>query len=71
MRKISIYLIFLLSITHFVSAQKRSNGRFGHDLPGVFYITLSGVGPAYLFGDVGGQGIKSKSCGDKNLSIYF
>lgn len=55
MRKISIYLIFLLSISNFLSAQKRSNGRFGHDLPGVFSIMLSGVGPAYLFGDVGGK----------------
>ena len=55
MRRISIYIIFLIFITHFVSGQKRSNGRFGRDLPGVFSIMLSGVGPAYLFGDVGGQ----------------
>lgn len=57
MKKTGIYLtiiiIFTLS-TWDVYSQKR-NGRYGHDLPGVFSIMLSGVGPAYLFGDVGGK----------------
>ena len=55
MRKISLSLIFLLLISNFIAAQKRSLGQFTHDIPGIFSVMLSGVGPAYLFGDVGGR----------------
>jgi hypothetical protein len=55
MKKISLSLIFLLLISNFIAAQKRSLGQFTHDIPGIFSVMLSGVGPAYLFGDVGGR----------------
>jgi len=55
MKKISLFLIFLFTINHFIASQQRTTGRFIHELPGVFSVMLSGVGPAYLFGDVGGK----------------
>jgi hypothetical protein len=48
MKKISLSLIFLLLISNFIAAQKRSLGQFTHDIPGIFSVMLSGVGPAYL-----------------------
>lgn len=45
--------IFILSVTS-TFAQK-SRGLYGNALPGSFSIMLSGVGPAYLFSDVGGR----------------
>ena len=48
-------MIFLLLISNFIVAQKRLLGQFTHDIPGIFSVMLSGVGPAYLFGDVGGR----------------
>lgn len=55
MRKISLFLVSFLIISNFIVAQKRSLGQFTHDIPGIFSVMLSGVGPAYLFGDVGGR----------------
>ena len=55
MRKISLFLVSFLIISNFIVAQKRLLGQFTHDIPGIFSVMLSGVGPAYLFGDVGGR----------------
>ena len=55
MKKISLFLVSFLIISNFIVAQKRSLGQFTHDIPGIFSVMLSGVGPAYLFGDVGGR----------------
>ena len=48
-------MVSFLIISNFIVAQKRSLGQFTHDIPGIFSVMLSGVGPAYLFGDVGGR----------------
>jgi hypothetical protein len=54
MRKyLYITTIFILSISSVMGQQSR--GLYGNALPGSFSIMLSGVGPAYLFGDVGGR----------------
>ena len=45
--------IFILAISS-TNAQKM-RGLYGNALPGSFSIMLSGVGPAYLFSDVGGR----------------
>lgn len=48
-------MVSFLIISNFIVAQKRLLGQFTHDIPGIFSVMLSGVGPAYLFGDVGGR----------------
>lgn len=56
--KVKIHLaifLFLLSVSLFrVDAQSR-NGLFGFTEPGTSSIVLTGLGPGYLFGDLGGS----------------
>jgi opacity protein-like surface antigen len=53
MRKIILFLLFIACVT-FTHAQSR-NGLYKFSLPGKSSIVLSGIGPSYLFGDVGGN----------------
>ena len=54
MRKyIFLAIIFILSVGSTMG--QKSRGLYGNALPGSFSIMLSGIGPAYLFGDVGGR----------------
>ncbi len=46
--------LFILTITVFVFSQSR-NGLYKFSMPGQSSIVLTGIGPSYLFGDVGGN----------------
>ncbi|OIP82297.1 MAG: hypothetical protein AUK44_07895 [Porphyromonadaceae bacterium CG2_30_38_12] len=51
----NLYILFLLTmILDFSNAQSR-NGLYSFSLPGKSSIVLTGIGPSYLFGDVGGN----------------
>lgn len=52
-RGIAVLLLFILSSTLLFSQSR--NGLYKFSLPGKSSIVLTGIGPSYLFGDVGGN----------------
>lgn len=52
-RKLS-FLLVVVVVSHLSVAQSR-NGLYKFSLPGKSSIVLTGIGPSYLFGDVGGN----------------
>lgn len=50
-----IYIALLYSVLMPQVKGQSARGLYGSGVPGSFSIMLSGIGPAYLFGDVGGR----------------
>lgn len=53
LRKITLLIVLIICVV-FLHAQSR-NGLYKFSLPGKSSIVLTGIGPSYLFGDVGGN----------------
>lgn len=53
LRKITLFILLITCVV-FLHAQSR-NGLYKFSLPGKSSIVLTGIGPSYLFGDVGGN----------------